>query len=247
MVGIRMFSQDQIKVGITRLFCVFVVPCLVGESAWGASFDCRPYAKARACPENVICATADLSQMDEQLADRYGYLIKSSRSSAAANLRDEQRRWLQQRHRCGCDASCISRLYTRRLDELARPVGGEVSQFVSHWTCSSDGPGPTRYALKITEEFSVDQHGSRVLHNGSIDLVAKSSSIDSENFERGVPERLSIIRTETECAKYGWTAENDDYIAKFCGATQGVGDLEVRPRGVKQPILRADCDSADVE
>ena len=247
MVGIRMFRQVQMMAGITRLLCVFVAPCLGGESAWGASFDCRPYIKARTCPETVICATAEFSQMDEQLADRYGYLIKSSRSSAAANLRYEQRLWLQQRHSCGCDASCISRLYTRRLDELARPVGGEVSQFVSHWACSSDGPGPTSYALKITEESFVDQRGGRVLRNGSIDLVAKDSSWTSERFARGVPERFSDIRIESECAKYGWTAENDDYVAKFCGATQGIGDLEVRPRGVRQPILRADCDSADVE
>ena len=234
------------NVGIKKLLCLFVA-LGPGESVWGASFDCRPYIKARACPETVICATPDLSQLDDVLAQRYGYLINMSPASVAPTLREEQRLWIRQRQSCGCDASCISNHYKSRLDELARPLGGEISNLVSHWTCTSEGADPIRYALKITEESYDDPQGNRILRGGSIALVAKDSSSTSERFQRGVPERFSDIRIESECAKYGWTAENNDYVAKFCGATQGVGDLEVRPRGVKQAILRADCDSADVE
>jgi len=251
MAGIS--SQDQMKVGVAELLVLFVASCLPGQSAWGASFDCRPYFEAKACPETVICATPDLSQLDDVLARRYGYLIKSSSASVVPNLREEQRLWIRQRQSCGCDATCISHLYARRLDELAKPLVGEVSHLVSHWTCTGEGADPRRYALKITEDSYADQQGNRIMREGSIDLVAKNPPSESEGFriERGVPQRFWIKRIEggeeSACAKYGWTAESQDYDAVFCGATQGVGSLELRPKNSELSVAHIECDSADVE
>ncbi|CCB65862.1 lysozyme inhibitor LprI family protein [Hyphomicrobium sp. MC1] len=230
---------------------------LVGGAAMGASFDCRPYMKVRACPEAVICETSVLSQQDDLLARNYDFRMRNSSTRAAVGLRDEQRLWIQQRKNCGCDASCISDLYTKRLKELVDPVDTSASNdasntapYVSHWTCTSEGADPRRYALKIVEESYTDQAGNTALRQGSIELMAKNQPSDTDQFpiERGAIEtfRITSIADIDVCAKYGWTAEDGNYSAVFCGATQGIGSIEVIPKGATQPILNAQCDSADV-
>ena len=49
----------------------------VGDVAMGASFDCDPYFKARACPEIVICETPALSQQDDLMARDYAHQMKT--------------------------------------------------------------------------------------------------------------------------------------------------------------------------
>src|SRR5690606_6667509 len=136
---------------------------------------------------------------------------------------------------------------TSTLNDDASDIGA----YVSHWTCTSEGDEPRRYTLKIVVESYIDREGNSALRQGTIELVAKNHPSDTDKFriERGITETLSIIRTEgaDTCGKYGWTAENGDYVAVFCGATQGVGNIELSPKGANQPILNAECDSADVD
>lgn len=231
---------------------------LLGEAATGASFDCRPYFKARACPEIVICETPELSQQDDRIAREYGHWMRTLPSRTALDLRDEQRLWLQQRKSCGCDASCLSNLYTRRLNELAEPVDTSASNdasdngpYVSHWTCTGEGDEPRRYALKIVVNSYLDREGYLALRQGTMALVANNLPSDTDPFpiERGVTEtfRITSIASVDVCGKYGWTAEDGGYDAVFCGYTQGAGSIELTPKGAKQPIVNLDCDSADVD
>jgi hypothetical protein len=80
--------------------------------------------------------------------------------------------------------------------------------------------------------------------------MAKNQPSDTDQFriERGAIEtfRITSVADVDVCAKYGWAAEDGNYSAVFCGATQGVGNIELTPKGGKQPILNAECDSADV-
>lgn len=242
---------------LLRFSSSFAAFALLGNVTMAASFDCRPYLKVRACPEIVICETPALSQQDDLMAREYKNMKRTLPTRAASGLRDEQRLWVQKRKSCGCDASCISDLYERRLQELGEPnlpsstLSSDNAPYVSHWTCIGEGAEPTRYALKIVEASYTDRDGNRVLRRGTIELAAKSHPSDTDKFriERGVPVtfRIARIADVDTCGKYGWAAENGDYFAVFCGYTQGYGSIELTPKGVEQPVLNAECDSADVD
>lgn len=87
----------------------FFISC----SAYAASFDCT---KARTGVEELICADAELSRLDEDLAEAYGTAIRADSSPAA--VRQEQKQWLKTRNGC-TDVACLRNEYTTRLSSLA--------------------------------------------------------------------------------------------------------------------------------
>jgi uncharacterized protein YecT (DUF1311 family) len=66
---------------------------LLPGAAWGAGFDC---SKASGPVEPVICASAPLSALDEQLSQAYAAALQAPQLSAAT-LRLDQRHWLAAR------------------------------------------------------------------------------------------------------------------------------------------------------
>lgn len=78
-----------------------------------SSFDC---ASATSKTEKAICADADLSALDDKLAERWrSTLAKVSDPKA---LKTDQRQWLKNRNVCGDSAACVRRQYLMRLAEL---------------------------------------------------------------------------------------------------------------------------------
>jgi uncharacterized protein YecT (DUF1311 family) len=78
-----------------------------------ASFDCE---KAKSAVEKMICADAELSKLDEELADVYKTALLDEERSES--IRRIQKQWLKERNSC-IDASCVNLSYTTRLNELS--------------------------------------------------------------------------------------------------------------------------------
>lgn len=84
-----------------------------GMNAVAASFDC---AKTTTKVEKMICSDADLSKLDEELANSYRQAKKDLHN--APWLEEQQRLWLK--HRNGCnDRACVESNYRDRLSGIA--------------------------------------------------------------------------------------------------------------------------------
>lgn len=82
-----------------------------------SSFDC---ASASSKTEKAICADPYLSQLDEQLAERWGSTLAKVPDAKA--LKTDQRQWLKSRNACGALTACLRREYVMRLAELEHAV-----------------------------------------------------------------------------------------------------------------------------
>jgi uncharacterized protein len=80
--------------------------------AQAASFDC---GKAQSKIEKMICADAELSRLDEEIAKLYSEVFKKSPDETM--LKKRQREWLKARNLCG-DVPCLHRYYQGRIAEL---------------------------------------------------------------------------------------------------------------------------------
>lgn len=85
---------------------------MLGITAHAASFDC---AKAGTKVEKMICADAELSKMDEEIAKIYGELLKKSTDDASPKERQRER--LKARNRCK-NIACVKDYSVSRLAEL---------------------------------------------------------------------------------------------------------------------------------
>lgn len=81
--------------------------------AHSAGFDC---AKASSAVEKMICADAQLSELDESLKSAYQQAL--SNTSSASDLKKSQQTWLKSvRNRC-VETICLTQAYHARLTEL---------------------------------------------------------------------------------------------------------------------------------
>ena len=85
--------------------------CLLSTTTFAASFDCR---KASTWIEKSICSNAELSKLDEKMAQQYKAQVASDPSQKSQTL-NEQRQWLSfQRDTCKTEA-CLIREYKERI------------------------------------------------------------------------------------------------------------------------------------
>lgn len=87
---------------------------MLTTSAQGASFDCK---KARTKVEKLICASAELSKLDEELDAAYKTALKNEGEEQDKIIRESQKNWIKYRDNCK-DAYCIRRAYEMRLSSL---------------------------------------------------------------------------------------------------------------------------------
>jgi uncharacterized protein len=106
-----------------RLLAILLV-LFASHSVQAASFDC---AKAQTKVEELICADAELSQLDEELARAYTTALLDKKQADA--IREAQKLWLKSRNECP-DANCIKRAYEMRLPLLAL---GSVEALYGKW------------------------------------------------------------------------------------------------------------------
>jgi uncharacterized protein len=113
-----------------------LIPALLAlhaASSMAASFSC---AKASMPQEKAICASPELSQLDERLAAAYDALRKQLSSEGAARVQADEREWIKWLRVICPDlhstpvpeiAACLQGEYTRRLTALqtgTRQLGG---------------------------------------------------------------------------------------------------------------------------
>ncbi len=84
--------------------------------ASAASFDC---ARARAADERAICADRRLNDQDVRMATWLEVLGDVQLMGGNGAMRDDQRAWLANRHRCGGDRVCLAHAYDRRIGDLS--------------------------------------------------------------------------------------------------------------------------------
>ena len=90
---------------------------LVSTVSQSASFDCT---KAALPVEKLICADAELSRLDDELAVAYRTAL--AQASNADAFKNAQRKWLAAtRGQCD-DVTCIKHAYRARLGELSGPA-----------------------------------------------------------------------------------------------------------------------------
>jgi uncharacterized protein len=86
---------------------------LIAITADAASFDC---SQTGTRVEKMICASAELSRLDGDLAQQYGSLIRST--THPDTVRSEQRAWVHDvRDRCS-DKACLISAYKARIEQL---------------------------------------------------------------------------------------------------------------------------------
>ncbi len=95
-----------------RLLLVSVVLAYTAMSAQAASFDC---GNARTDVEKMICADAELSKLDEQLAQEYKSAMEITIDKES--LRKDQKVWLKDRNKCEF-RNCLDQEYSIRVGNL---------------------------------------------------------------------------------------------------------------------------------
>ena len=104
----KIFLMRQVLLSLTAAVGFICV------GACAASFDCK---SAKTEVEKTVCVSAELSKLDEELANAYrDALLKHSNK---ALFQQSQRLWLKQRGpRCSSDEKCLLRLYGERLTAI---------------------------------------------------------------------------------------------------------------------------------
>lgn len=109
-----------------------VIGWLVLASGQAASFDC---AKAATKVEQMICGDAELSRLDEELAQAYKAALKDQ--SKAESIKQAQKQWMKERNACA-DVACMKRVYETRLASLAAisatTIASRVEKTLGSWT-----------------------------------------------------------------------------------------------------------------
>lgn len=154
----------------------------IGAPARAQSFDCT---KARGLIETAICADATLKTLDALLGSTYARLLTALQArepAKATQLRDEERRWVQERDRnCGAQpsepsrlVSCLSGMYRARLAALSEATAASVASLLpqldepaAHLSVSSVSAGADGQAL-----LTVDAPGRFVIRAESKTGVA---------------------------------------------------------------------------
>jgi uncharacterized protein len=100
---------------------LFALLTLLPLLAWSASFDCQ---KASSDPEKMVCADAELSKLDEQLAQTYRDALQAlSKQDDKSQLIGQQKHWIADvRDRCK-DAACLRTAYQSRIQLLKQHEG----------------------------------------------------------------------------------------------------------------------------
>lgn len=100
----------------------------------GPSYDC---AQAQGI-ERQVCASAELSALDRQLAEVYKKALAGTDAATQRRMRAEQRGWIRGRDECGKASDpnrCATLSYLRRLVELRIQSGEGVLLKAVEFSC----------------------------------------------------------------------------------------------------------------
>ena len=78
------------------------------------SFSC---AKAKRPDEVAICHSPALSMLDQRMSSLYLDITACSGMGVRGEMQDDQRVWLKARHACKANTACVTKLYTKLINE----------------------------------------------------------------------------------------------------------------------------------
>jgi uncharacterized protein len=130
-----------------RLFATTALAAaLIATTANAASFDCT---KAATPVEHMICASPELSQLDEQTALAYAAKRNAApNSDAKTAIIKAGRAWLKQRNLCPSE-SCIAASYRERIGEL-----GAVASAAPAAQPNAPGPSASTQAQQAEQALA---------------------------------------------------------------------------------------------
>lgn len=121
-------------------------------SAAAASFDC---AKAASRAENAVCASARLSELDDELTEQYRHAVNRTPDAGGARteIRDAQRAWLRGTRDACSDDVCLESVYSQGVgalkaaralyDEAVKNAEQEDENPPPDATADTSAPAPT--------------------------------------------------------------------------------------------------------
>jgi uncharacterized protein len=89
--------------------------CAISVRAHSASFDCRT---AKHPNEKLICKSAELSRLDDKMAELFEGVLNRLNSADRQELKNSQRHWLKERLDCGDDFLCTKEAHSERIERL---------------------------------------------------------------------------------------------------------------------------------
>lgn len=97
------------KPWLAAILLNWLIPAVPAQAV---SFDC---AKAQTKVEELICADADLSKLDEELNAAYKFAVHNEKQTES--IRQSQKQWMKERNGCE-DADCLKATYQARIQKL---------------------------------------------------------------------------------------------------------------------------------
>lgn len=173
---------------IASIALVFV--CLfTSKQAPAASFDCSAATKPL---EKLICADAELSKLDEELATAYGVHLAQYSQEAQIKLRQSQRSWLKMvRAVCGyrldhpgrngeTALGCLKQEYADRLPEFTVRAGSDP--YLIFFVTRDE-------AVPMATDAGADEKGSFVRHQLSYPQIDAPRTAENERWNRHIAEK----------------------------------------------------------
>ena len=189
-------------------------------SVQAASFDC---AKAATPVERMVCASQELSALDERLGDIYKQGLEQE--GAAPRLRASQKAWLAARGKCG-DTRCVKERYEDRLAELLcdgdSPMAGSA---IGANQC-------TGLQLIITERqlpSLLMQRRKQTLQESNNREYAAQVLADEEKAWRTYRDAKCALEGETEGGSDGWKFA----FAASCQLSETKARIEVLKKAIR--------------
>lgn len=187
----------RFRLPLLALFAVLLLG-LASLATHAQSFDC---ARARTVVETTICADASLKALDTQLAQAYTRLLAAMQQrepEKVAPLRDEQRRWAQERER-SCVAqgtaparitACLAGLYRARSAALAAalaavaptlpPTAPEPAARLSGATVSAAAAGQALLTVEAAGRFAIRAASKTGVALQLVDMITGPGNVVGE-------------------------------------------------------------------
>jgi uncharacterized protein len=112
---------------LTRLISITLLAVLP-NLAQAVTFDCK---KASKPDEQLICSNSELSKLDDQVNQTYLYAQAQQPQGQRDYLKLRQREWLNMRHSCKADISCVRQSMKDNMAWLANPHLGYEGLYVN--------------------------------------------------------------------------------------------------------------------
>ena len=178
------------RFSLAAFIALVFVGLLPSEKAAAASFDCAAATKPL---EKLICADAELSKLDEEMAKAYGEHLAQFSEEAHAKLRQGQRSWLKMvRMLCGywidhagpngeTALSCLKEEYSNRLPGLQARGNSEPYRFFY----------VSRYeVVPMRESSSAGDKGELVRHELAYPQIDAPRTPETERWNKVVAEKV---------------------------------------------------------